>query len=465
MTRTNNLPVSEACRVAYVHFDSGRHRQASSICRKILDVNPNHEKSLHLLVKIAIATGNYREMLTHYALATSGQPENPKLLYYHGLALEKLGDRKQAIPRYREALKQVDGDNKLESIVRSSLARNLQDKGQEKEALQLHNRALELNPDNHYARMHRASILLARGDMEQGWKDFESRLFIEKPGSEVKAIYGNHPRWQGEDFQGKTLLVREDFGIGDLLQFLRFLPLVKQRGGKVVLAVRKKLLGLLADASGTDEVISRELAQQRSDEYDLQVTMMSLPFLLDIRLDKLPVPIPYLHADPTRSEAWRKRLGQNSFRVGLVWTANPENMALAARSIALKDLAPWLDVPGITLYGLQYGETAAEADCLTGNLSVLNIGDEVVDFEETAAVVANMDLVITVDTAMAHLAGAMDIPDWVLLPYPAEWRWMRNREDSPWYPAMRLFRQEQAGEWEPVFNRVRDELQELVESG
>jgi tetratricopeptide (TPR) repeat protein len=458
--RTANF--QEACRLAFSHHEAGRNKQAASILKRILEVSPGHGWSLYLMGKIASHRNKRNEALDYFYRLEKLESGEARLLYGLGLEFEKLGKHEQAMSAYGKSLKLVEKDDELASLLYDIIAKDLQSRARHEEAIRYYTKALELNPDNHHVRWQRSFIHLSRGDFEQGWKDFESRIFIEKQGNEIREKFGNHPQWRGEDFRGKTLLVREDFGIGDLLQFLRFLPMVKLRGGKVILAVRPRVLGLLAAACGPDEIISPELAQQRSGEYDLQATMMSLPFLLDIRLDNLPVQVPYLHADPARSEAWRERLGKDSIRVGLVWTANPENTALAGRSMALSDLAPCLDVPGTTLYGLQYGATAAEADRLTGSPDVINLGDEVADFGELAAVVADMDLVITVDTAMAHLAGAMGRPVWVLLPYAADWRWLLDRDDSPWYPTMRLFRQEQPGEWGPVFLRLHKMLCELA---
>jgi hypothetical protein len=193
--------------------------------------------------------------------------------------------------------------------------------------------------------------------------------------------------------------------------------------------------------------------------------MMSLPGVLDIREYNLPATVPYLHAEPERAARWKARLADdNQCRVGVVWGANPGNTGKLHRSVKPGDLFPWLDVPGVSLYSLQYGASDEELADIPENIELQHFGEEVVEFEELAAATMNLDLIITVDTAMAHLAAALGKPVWVMLSYPPDWRWMLEREDSPWYPTLRLFRQESSGGWEPVFSRIGEELRKLAES-
>ncbi|MCK4988575.1 MAG: hypothetical protein KAS40_23730, partial [Desulfobacterales bacterium] len=269
------------------------------------------------------------------------------------------------------------------------------------------------------------------------------------------------PRWSGESFAGRRLFVHSEQGIGDILQFVRYLPSVKARGGTVIFETRKPLMGLFKDLSGIDELVMFSADGNPAAEFDLYVPLASLPGIFETTLENIPAEVPYLFADREKSALWKDRLTAVGLKVGLVWAGTDTDPRRACPLGWLKSLS---DISGVNLYGLQKGIAAEqiEVEGLPQEMRMTNLGQEFEDFTDTAAVIENLDLVISIDTSVAHLAGAMGKPVWVMLPYAADWRWFLNRDDSPWYPTMRLFRQEKQGDWETVLQRITKELQKVA---
>jgi hypothetical protein len=258
--------------------------------------------------------------------------------------------------------------------------------------------------------------------------------------------------------------------MGDTIHFVRYVPEVAARGGKVILEVQPRLRRLLAQTPGAQTVVRND---EPLPEFDWQCPLASLPLVLGTELHTIPAPIPYVHADPAQVEAWRERLraadrerdGGRPLRIGLVWAGSPSHPYERWRSIALEQLAPLTHLEGTAFYSLQMGEAAGQLERLGAQARVIDLQNGQKDFADTAAIVANLDLVITIDTSVAHLAGAMGKPVWILLFKSPDWRWLLEREDSPWYPTARLFRQYKLGEWKDVVARVGEELRRAVTSG
>jgi len=294
--------------------------------------------------------------------------------------------------------------------------------------------------------------LLLRGRWSEGWRDYEWRFQCNNR----LQIYPHQlqgPRWQGEPFNGQTLLVHGEQGLGDALQFVRFLPWVKRLGGRVLFETHKSLLSLFKKAAGIDALL--ELSPQRppAQHYDLQIPLCSLPGLLNMTPDSLQYTRPYLSASEDKVKQWRTRLPLKGMNVGLVWSGSntyPE------RSCRLRDLARLGQVKGINWISLQKGLGADQMNepKMPAGLKLSNWGIEFEDFSDTAAAIANLDLIISIDTSVAHLAGALGKPTWLLLPYIPDWRWLLRRSDTTWYPSMRLFRQKQSGDWRSVVQEV-----------
>ncbi len=303
-----------------------------------------------------------------------------------------------------------------------------------------------------------AMALLARGDFASGWEEYEWRMQVGGLGRTFTV-----PQWRGEAAAGRTLLIHAEQGFGDTLQFCRYAGLAAGRGLRVVLEVQKPLVRLLRSLSGIEQVVARGEALP---DHDLHCPMMSLPLALRTTLDTVPAGAPYLHADPDRSAEWQRRLAapdRREPRVGVLWAGNAHGgkprLALVdrRRSIAPARLAPILDVPGVRFFGLQKDGPDAP-----GDFPLTDVMDEMGDFADTAALVGTLDLVIAVDSAVAHLAGALDRPVWLMDRFDPCWRWLADRSDSPWYPKLRIVRQSAPGDWDGVITRIADDLRRFA---
>ena len=318
-------------------------------------------------------------------------------------------------------------------------------------------RALEADPTLAAARWNRSFVLLLSGEFKRGWQDFKWRFRIDR----WKSIYPfrlDLPAWDGRRIDG-TLFVHDEQGLGDTIQFVRYLELARKRCRTLVLETRPELAGLLDGVAGVDRIVLRPQGPSHPPvEADASVALMSLPQLFETDLDTIPARIPYLHPRSDRIAKWRQRLKPDRPTVALVWAGRPQHTNDQNRSLALEMLAPWLKL-GLNFVGLQKGPAAQQAKRLPPGTRFINLGPELEDFSDTAAILALCDLVITVDTASAHLAGALGRPVWTLIPFVPDWRWMLERNDSPWYPTMRLYRQQRLKDWTAVIGKVLADLQ------
>ena len=269
------------------------------------------------------------------------------------------------------------------------------------------------------------------------------------------------PRWDGSPLQGRTILLYAEQGLGDTIHFIRYLALVKKQGGTVILECQPQLVRLLAGAPGIDRLIP---AGCPLPAFDVHAPLLSLPGIFHTALDTVPATVPYLNADADLVEYWRRELEPvGRFKIGIAWQGQPTFRFDRQRSIPLTHFAPLAQVPGVQLIALQKGPGTDQLRALVGRFPVLDLSSRLDEangaFMDTAAVMMNLDLVISSDTAVPHLAGALGVPVWLALALVPDWRWLLHRADSPWYPCMRLFRQKCFGQWEEVFNRMADELQ------
>lgn len=328
------------------------------------------------------------------------------------------------------------------------------EQGEYEAALGIYDRALALDPEHATTRANRATLLLLLGRMEDGWREYEWRW--RAPGFTTKAREFGRPAWDGSDLSGRTILIHAEQGLGSAIQFVRYAPLVAARGGRVILECQPPLARLFASlAGGGVEAIVRK--GEPLPSFDVHAPLMSLPCLFATTLTTIPNAVPYLAAEEGLRTLWRERLAHLPRpRVGLVWAGNPNHGNDRNRSLPARLLEPLLACPGCSFVDLQVGAAAAErAELPEGALAAPG---EISDFADTAAIVAELDLVISVDTAVAHLTGALAKPVWLLLPFVGEWRWLEERTDTPWYPTMRLFRQQSPGDWQGVVEAVGEAL-------
>jgi hypothetical protein len=326
------------------------------------------------------------------------------------------------------------------------------------EALASYDSAIALRPDYADAHFFKGLSSLVTGDLPRGWIEYEWRR--KAPAARIPKRDFSQPLWLGgDDIAGKTILLHSEQGLGDTIQFCRYAALVAARGARVILEVEAPLRELMTGLAGTAGIIAKGSALP---DFDIQCPLPSLPLAFKTRLDTIPSTTPYLRVPKQALGYWNALLGaKRSLRIGLAWAGNAKHVRDRERSMRLRDLLPLLDIEA-TFVSLQKEVRAADAETLA-NCGVLQFGRKLGDFSDTAALISQLDLVISVDTSVAHLAGALGKRVWILLTHAPDWRWLLDRDDSPWYATARLFRQDDTREWHGVIARVRDALVEFIE--
>lgn len=342
----------------------------------------------------------------------------------------------------------------------NSLGRVLMDDLRPHEAIDCFNKALAIRPGDVDPRCNRALAHLLLGDGERGWKEYEARW--DRPDHQRPSF--RQPLWDGTPLAGRTILLDWEQGLGDTLQFVRFASLLQAQSGQVIVRCQQPLARLLRHAVGIDRVVADG---DPLPPFDVHAPLLSLPWLMKLNLHALPDCVPYISADAELTASWSARLAEaDGLRIGVAWRGNAAYARDRFRSIPLAEFAPLAAVPGVRLIGLQKGELTDEEQTTIRRLSLIDLRDELDEqhgpFLDTAAVMRNLHLVITADTAIAHLAGALGVPACVALCRLPEWRWMLERDDSPWYPTMRLYRQSTLGEWADVFARIARDVDALL---
>lgn len=409
------------------------------------------EEAVALVNQGVRLTGQQRldEALASFDQAIAIEPHLFEAHYYRGTVLYKLGRLEESVVSYDGALAlKPDAEAFRNRGVALYELRRLD------EAVASYDRALALKPGSPPIHLGRAMALLRGGDLPRGFEALRGYFRQYAKREELAAI--TCPDWEGEPLAGTRLVIFADDGYGDILQFARYVPMALARGAHVTVLVPSPLLRLLRASLPGAEVVDRMLD---TAEFDFQVLMRLLPELFGTTLETIPARTPYLHADPAAAAAWSQRLAaMPGFKVGLVWAGARGRPFDARRSLVLAQLSPLTAVDGIQFISLQIGESAEAAQALREGFPLVDWTGEIRDFADTAALVAGLDLVITVDTAVAHLAGALGRPVWILSRYDGCWRWLLNRTDSPWYPTARLFHQPAMGQWEPVVADVAKAL-------
>ena len=399
--------------------------------------------------------GRFEEALACYDKALTSKHDYADAYLNMGNALRKLGRSDAAAVSFQKAI--VLDRDLFEA--HNNLGNVLMDLDRFEAAAASYATAIGLKPDNPGAHKNLGIISLLLGDFETGWPEYSWRRLEDDPVFKVRNF--KPPFWDGEDLTGKTIFVYPEQGQGDIIQFVRYLPMLRQRGGRVAFDIPLPMARLMWDLDGIDVSLKDG---DTLPPFDYHIPLLELPKLLGTTLDTIPAAKAYLHADKNLVEAWGERLGPNEgFRIGLVWGGSPDHMNDRNRSIEPELFRPLVETPGVEALSLLVGRDG-EAGRVFGD-AVTDLAPDLGDFADTAAAIANMDLVISVDTAVAHLAGALGTMVWTLLPFNPDWRWMLGRDDSPWYPSMRLFRQEKRKDWEGVIERVAAELADLAKAG
>lgn len=397
------------------------------------------------------------ESLTSIDRALELKPDYAEALCNRGITLQYSGRHEEGLANVEQALK-IKPDFAEALVNRGAILQNL---GQYHQALACYEKAIQLKPDLSDAHNNEGMCRLLLGDFVKGWEKYESRWHVGKyKGTRPKF---EQPLWLGkEPLQGKTILLYAEQGLGDTLQFCRYAKLVAAQGATVLLAVQSPLTSLLADLEGVHMIYAIE-DREALPAFDYHCPLLSLPLAFNTQLGTIPSGVPYLRSDPDRVRRWQIELGDTDLpRIGVVWSGNPIHGNDHNRSIALADFIQVVS-PRAQFISLQKDVRSNEKPMLAARSDILHVGDAIEDFMDTAALVELMDLVIAVDTSVAHLAGALGKPLWLLLPFNVDWRWLLDRDDNPWYPSARLFRQPLLGDWAPVLATVAAELQEFAQ--
>jgi tetratricopeptide (TPR) repeat protein len=481
--------VEALCNRGNVMLDLKRFEEALFSYDRALAARPDYAEALFNRGMALRELKRPDEALASYDRALAARPDHAEAFYNRGVMLRELKRPDEALASYDQALALKPDyfdalnnrgvalhelkrfDEALASYDRAIAVRpdyvpaisnrgvTLHELKRLDEALACYDDALALNPAYVEGHFNKALLRLLKGDFDIGWREYEWRRWKEENLTLCKRDFAQ-PLWLGQTtIEGKTIRLHAEQGFGDTVQFCRYVPLVAARGARVLLEVPPQLKDLMASLAGVGEVIS---TQNELPDFDLHCPLLSLPLALGTRLESIPAQVPYLSAPPKSMINWASAVEpRRSLRIGLVWSGSSGHKGDAIRSINLRSLLPLLDV-GAEFVSLQKDVRADDATVLQERSDLMHLGDKLNTFADTAAVIANLDLVISVDTSVAHLAGALAKPVWILLPFLPDFRWLLDREDSPWYPTARLFRQQAAGDWSSVVSRVVRELEKQL---
>lgn len=458
---------------------AGDLAQAERIYSAVLARDPKNADALHMLGVLASQRGEQEQALGYLGRAVELNPTPP---FYHnnlGNVLHELCRLDDALLCYEQALR-LDPDyadahgnlaNTLDRLGRfedalahrlevvrlrpdraatyTNLGNTLRGQAMIPEALVCFGQALAIDPEDAEAHSGRGVALLLAGDFAAGWREYEWRWKTSRYPPRAFSV----PRWEGSALAGRTILLYAEQGLGDTLQFVRYIPQMRHSGGEIVLECQPRLAPLLECMPEVREVIP---VGAPLPAFDLQAPLLDLPGIFGASAANIPATVPYLRVSPDRVKAWRARIGvEGGKKVGLAWAGSPTYKDDRKRSLDFRQLEPLLELPGVRFFSLQRGPAAGQRD---PRLAVTALEEDTSDVLDTGAAILNLDLVISVDSMVAHLAGALGAPVWTLLAFAPDWRWLLTREDSPWYPTMRLFRQPRAGDWASVIARVAEAL-------
>ncbi len=412
-----------------------------------------HPVAMHYLGVVLYQRGQLGAALPLLEQAATAVPREPEFHNNLGLALAAADRSDEAVAAYRRTLA-IKPDH---AVAWNNLGLAFQAGNRLPDAIAAFREALALVPDFAQAHWNLALALLAHGDFDEGWREYEWRFRIPELARHERQYPG--ARWDGVARSGQTLLVTAEQGLGDTLQFIRFAQRIAARGVRVLMSAPRPLIRLLATAAGVDAVYGPDDALPA---YDAYAPVITLARALEIGADAIPATVPYLATDPARRAEIAPAVARDAgLKIGLAWSGSSRNSNDRRRSIPLPVLSPLFALPGVSWYSLQREEDESDVDRVPAASALKRLPARN-DFDGAAALVDALDLVVSVDTSLAHLAGALARPTWVMLPFASDWRWQQERTDSPWYPTVRLFRQPRAGDWDAVVGRIGGELAALA---
>ncbi len=428
----------------------GEHEQARAALEQALRLRPNDADVLHELANACRRMGVPKDAEPHYVAALRIRPNDSVILNHLGIGLLDQGRLTEAEAAFRTSCRHNPGH----ASAYNNLGVVLEQQRRVEDSIRAYEEAIRLQPDNPETHRNRALMWLMCGNFEQGWPEYEWRW---KCGNAVKRTF-TQPRWDGGPLEGKTILLWSEQGLGDTIQFVRYAPLLRQRGATVFVEAPPQLLPLLRRCEGIDRLLPYG---GPLPDFDVQCPMLSLPTATHTSVNTVPARVPYFSPDPERLRQWSEHLrAVPGFKIGIAWQGSARYAGDKHRSIALKHFAPLAQLPSVRLVSLQKGHGSEQLAAVASSWPIVDLGRELDEaggaFMDTAAILAELDLVVTSDTSLAHLAGALGVSVWMALAQASDWRWLLDREDCPWYPTMRLFRQRQFGDWDEVFGRIAE---------
>ena len=451
---------AEACvNMANLYAQRQAIDEAVGWFHKAIALRPHFAEAYLNLGSALTKQEKFSEAKATLAEAIRLKPEMSEAYNNLGIVQAEEGDYAAAEANYRRALELKHDD--ADAMYNLGIA--LLKQQRIASALEEFDRSLELRPDHPETHHNRSAALLLSENFREGFAEYEWRFRSQ----DFAAFRTRWPRWDGVEYAGKTIVLCAEQGLGDSLQFVRYAPVLKRRGACVIVECPETLHPILARTPGVDAWISGTTPAPAAD---FCAPLMSLPHLLETTHATIQADVPYVFADPHLIEIWQERLAEwEGFKIGIVWQGNPKCPGDRFRSIPLAQFAPLAAAPGVRLVNLQKGPGYEQLAAVGEAWNVIDFGQSVDAtsgaFMDTAAIMKNLDLVITSDTAAAHLAGALGVRVWLALPFVPDWRWLLDRDDSPWYPTMQLFRQSQSGDWPGVFEQMAGQLESLVAGG
>ena len=485
--------IAQTLALGLEHHRAGRLAQAEGLYRQVLAQDPCHAEALQLLAAVAARTGQHDQALALLEQAVAAEPDNAGCLtnlgacyvnvgrfidalapleravrldannagtYYHlGLVFENTDRLDDAVENYRHAVA-LQPNNRP---AHNNLGKLLRGLGKYDQAAAHFDAALAVDPGAPHVHYNRAILWLSQGRFAEGWEEYEWRIKCRQFGTRQLP----QPRWDGRPLENETLLVHAEQGLGDNIQFLRYLPMVRERCRHVAVEVPADLLPLCRQA-GIERLrvqppMDVVAARRTPAECDFHVPLPSLPRIFGTNHETIPADVPYLKADDRLVARWREKLSvYPGCKVGIAWQGSPKHPADDSRSFPITRFAPLAEINGVHLLSVQKNFGREQLQSIGARMNVVDLQSEIPDhaepFMNVAAIMMNLDLVVTCDTSVAHLAGALGVPVWVAISTMVDWRWMLDRADSPWYPTMRLFRQRRLGDWQPVFAEMARQL-------
>lgn len=458
MSEAIELSPEDAVKRAAEQEAAGRLDEAEATLDRLLERDPNIAEAIHLKGVLAIRQGRTAEGA---ALMQRSLEIGPVKHYY----LRNMCEVFRTLGRYDEALeygRQAVAADPADPICHANLSVLHYERGEPMDAILSGERALAINPSLPGAHFGLAEALLLRGEFERGWEEYEWRFRM--PGVPTLMPIEGVPQWDGQPLESGRLMLIADQGFGDGIQFCRYIPWAAQRCSEVVVACSRELQPLIGQIPGIAQMFDRWETAPASVAY---LPLSGLPRLHGTTLDNIPADIvPYLKPDPARVAKWKARIDElaapHHRRIGLVWAGRPTHKNDRNRSVALSRLSALTDIPGVTYVSLQKGPAEAQVGDYFGLAPLVNLGPEVDEFTDSLAIMDGLDLVVTVDTAVGHLAGAMGKRVFIMLPYAPDWRWLEARSDTPWYPSARLFRPPTPQNWDAVTAEVAGAIREML---